>query len=137
MVWPIGKLVGISQMLAAPVERVDTRVEGLLDENRRLQREVEKWKQAAATGGGNDYLSRVQEVDGIKLLAAEVDGQDAAGLRLVLDKLREKFESGVVVLGGNAEGKASLCVSVSKDLVGRIKGPAVDVPCLDAHDGRA
>jgi len=115
------ELVGISQMLAAPVDRLDTRVEALMDENRRLQREVEKWKQAAATGGGNDYLSRVQEVDGIKLLAAEIDGQDAAGLRLVLDKLREKFESGVVVLGGSAEGKASLCVSVSKDLTGRIK----------------
>ncbi|MDX9975498.1 MAG: alanine--tRNA ligase [FCB group bacterium] len=115
------KLVGTAQLLAAPVDRLEDRVQSLLDENKRLQREVEKWKQAAATGGGQDYFSRVQDVDGVKLLAAEVDGQDAAGLRLVLDKLREKFESGVVVLGGNGEGKAALCVSVSKDLVGRIK----------------
>jgi alanyl-tRNA synthetase len=115
------RLVGVSQMLAAPVDRLEERVQSLLDESRRLQREVEKWKQAAATGGGTDYFSRVQDIDGVKLLAAEIDGQDASGLRLVLDKLREKFQSGVVVLGGNAEGKASLCVSVSKDLVGRIK----------------
>ena len=114
-------LAGAAHLLNATPDALESRVQALIDENKRLQREVEKWKQAAATGGSVDYFSRVQDVDGVKLLATEVEGQDAAGLRMVLDKLREKFESGVVVLGGNAEGKASLCVSVSKDLVGRVK----------------
>ena len=51
----------------------------------------------------------------------QVDGQDATGLRTLLDKLRDKLGSGVVVLGSAEEGKASLCIGVSKDLTGRIK----------------
>jgi alanyl-tRNA synthetase len=72
-------LVAAAQLFNVSPDRLVERVQALMDENRKLQREVEKWKQAAATGGGQDYLSRVQEVDGIKLLAAAVEGQDAAG----------------------------------------------------------
>ncbi len=114
-------LVSAAQMFNVSPDKLVDRLHALVEENKRLHREVDKWKQAAATGGGTDYLSQVRDVDGIKLLAAEVPGQDAAGLRLVLDKVREKFNSGVVVLGAAAEGKAALCVSVSKDLVDRIK----------------
>mgnify|MGYP002626788025 FL=1 len=66
-------------------------------------------------------MSKIQEVDGVKLLAAEVDGQEAAGLRVGMDKLREKLPSGVIVLGSGGDGKASLCVAVTKDLVASIK----------------
>ncbi|MBI5094737.1 MAG: alanine--tRNA ligase [Candidatus Hydrogenedentes bacterium] len=110
-----------AQLLNAGLDELPSRVQALIDENKRLGREVQKWKQAAATGGSVDYMSRVQEIDGVKLLASEVEGQDAAGLRMVLDSLRDKLTSGVLVLGSAAEGKASLCVSVSKDLVGKIK----------------
>jgi len=110
-----------AQLLNASTDQLETRVRTLMEENRKLQREVAKWKQAAATGGSVDYASQIQEVDGLKLLAAEVDGQDAEGLRLVMDKLKERLPSGVVVLGSAAEGKASLCVAVSKDLTGTIK----------------
>ena len=114
-------LTNAAHLLGAPVEELDARVQALLDENKKLGREVSKWKQAAATGGATDYMSKVEEVGGTKLLAAEVEGQDASGLRMVLDSLREKLPSGVLVLGSGSDGKASLCVSVSKDLVGAIK----------------
>lgn len=114
-------LAKASQLLNASAEQLDARVRALVDENRRLQREVAKWKQAAATGGPTDYTSSLQELNGVKLLAVEVDGQDAEGLRLVMDKLRERVPSGVLVLGSANEGKASLCVGVSKDLTNRIK----------------
>ncbi len=110
-----------AQMLNASVDTLPERVEAVLEENRRLQREVAKWKQAAATGGSVDYMSRVQDVNGIKVLASEVEGQDAAGLRMVMDTLREKLASGVIVLGSAEEGKAMLCVAVSKDLTSRVK----------------
>ena len=114
-------LVQTAQLLNASTDQLETRVKTLMEENRKLQREVAKWKQAAATGGSVDYASKIQDVDGLKLLAAEVDGQDAEGLRLVMDSLRERMPSGVIVLGSAAEGKASLCVAVSKDLTGKIK----------------
>ncbi len=114
-------LLNVAHALGSPIDDVDPRVRSLLEENKRLAREVAKWKQAAATGGSVDYMQKVQDVDGTKLLAAEVEGQDAAGLRMVMDKLREKFTSGILVLGAGAEGKASLCVAVSKDLTNRVK----------------
>ncbi len=114
-------LMKSSQILNASADQLDQRVKALMEENRRLQREVTRWKQAAATGGSADYADQIQDVDGLKVLAAEVDGQDAEGLRLVMDKLRERVPSGVVVLGSALEGKASLCVAVSKDLTNRIR----------------
>jgi alanyl-tRNA synthetase len=114
-------LLNVAHLLGSPLDDVDPRVRSLIEENKRLAREVSKWKQAAATGGSVDYMAKVMDVDGTKLLAAEVEGQDGPGLRLVMDKLREKLPSGILVLGGAAEGKAALCVGVSKDLTGRVK----------------
>ncbi|NIA14987.1 MAG: alanine--tRNA ligase, partial [Nitrospiraceae bacterium] len=111
----------IAYLLNTNLEDVPGRLESLMDENKRLGREVAKWKQAAATGGAIDHLSKVQEVGGIRLLAIDVADQDAKALRLVLDNLRDRLGSGVVVLGSAAEGKVSLCVGVSKDLTSRIK----------------
>ena len=66
-------------------------------------------------------MSKVCEIEGAKVLAVEVEGQDAPGLRSVMDTLRDRLPSGVVILGSASEGKASLCVAVSNDLTGRIK----------------
>ena len=93
--------------------------------NRKLSREVDKWKQAAATGGSVDYMSKVQEINGVKVLATEVDGQDAKGLRMVVDNLRDKIGSGIIVVGSAEGGKVSLCVGVTKDLTDRIKAGAL------------
>jgi alanyl-tRNA synthetase len=114
-------LQNAARLVGAPLEKLEGRIQALLDENKSLTREVSKWKQAAATGGGTDYMSQVQDVAGIKLLAVELDGQDAGGLRMAMDKLRDQIGSGVVVLGSGSEGKASLCVAVTKDLTAKIK----------------
>ena len=116
-----GALQNAAQLVGAPIEKLETRLEALLEENKSLGREVNKWKQAAATGGGTDFMSQVQEVSGVKLLAVELEGQDAGGLRMAMDKLRDQIGSGVVVLGSGSEGKASLCVAVTKDLTDRVK----------------
>ena len=115
------QLSGVAQLLNASTEAVLPRVQSLMEENRRLNREVARWKQAAATGGAVDYMSQVQDIEGVKLLAAEIDGQDADGLRLVMDKLRDQLGSGIVVLASGSEGKAALCVGVTKDLTSRVK----------------
>ena len=108
-------------LLSASPEDLEKRIQSLLDENKRLARDVQKWKQAAATGGAVDHMSKVQEVGGIKLLTLQIDGQDGKGLRIVQDDLKNKIGSGIVVLGSEDEGMVSLCVGVTQDLVGRIK----------------
>jgi alanyl-tRNA synthetase len=115
------ELARTAHLVNCGLDDLESRVQALIDENKRLAREVAKWKQAAATGGSVDYMSRVQDVKGVKVLAAEIADQDPAGLRMVLDSLRDKLRSGVVILGSVSEGKVSLCVGVTKDLTGRIK----------------
>jgi len=115
------QLSGVARLLNVGADSVLARVEGIMEENKRLNREVTKWKQAAATGGSVDYMSKVQEVKGVKLLAVQVEGQDANGLRMIMDKLRGQIGSGIVVLGSGEEGKVNLCVGVTKDLTSRIK----------------
>jgi len=119
------ELAGAALLLTAPVDGVAARVQALIDENKRLEREVRRWKQAAATGGSVDHMANVQEVCGVKVLATEIEGQDAAGLRMVVDDLRGRLGSGVIVAATAGEGKASLCVGVSKDLTGRIQAGEV------------
>lgn len=114
-------LQGALHLLATTPDQLESRVQAIVDENKRLQRELAKWKQQAAVGGQTDYLQQVKQVNGLKLLAVQVDGLDAEGLRSVMDKLRERLPSGVLVLGSANEGKASLCVGVSKDLISKVR----------------
>jgi alanyl-tRNA synthetase len=114
-------LTGAARALNARPDTLNERLEALQEENRKLAREVEKWKQTAATGGSVDYMSQVIEVGGVKLLATEAPGQDAKGLRMVMDNLRDKLGSGVLVLGSAYDGKVALVVAVSQDLTDRIK----------------
>jgi alanyl-tRNA synthetase len=111
----------IAHLLSAQTEHLEERVRAVLDENRRLQREVQKWKQAAAMGGTVDYMNQIQEIGGVRLLAAQIDGQDAEGLRTLMDQLRDKIGSGVVVLGSGLDDKVALCIGVTKDLTGKVR----------------
>ncbi|HRZ18265.1 MAG TPA: DHHA1 domain-containing protein, partial [Candidatus Hydrogenedentes bacterium] len=109
-----------AHLLSARPDALVERISALQDELKRLGREVDKWKQAAATGG-TDYMSRVVDVKGVKVLAVEVDGMDAKGLRPVLDQLKDKLGSGVIVLGSVDDEKVALCAGVTKDLTARVR----------------
>ena len=115
------QLNGTAQLLKTSLDSVEDRVKLLLEENRKLAKEVEKWKAAAAAGNIGDLLEQVQEINGIKVLAASVDGQDGKGLKTLIEKLRDKLESGVIVLGSASEGKVALNVCVTNDLTKQVK----------------
>jgi len=110
----------VLQTLSARPDEVEKRLHGLIEENKRLQREVEKWKQTAATGSGKDLMSQVKEIKGLKVLIIQLADLDAKSLRTVLDQYKDKLGSGVVVLGGGGEGKVALAAGVTKDLIARI-----------------
>jgi alanyl-tRNA synthetase len=101
-------------------------VERLQEELKRARRTNEELKQklASGAGGGGDSSggngNDVREVAGVRVLAREASELDAAGLRQLSDTLLARVKSGVVVLGRQADGKASIIVRTSKDLHGRV-----------------
>jgi len=115
-----GQLMAAAHLLSARPDALEERIRALMDENRKLSREVDKWKQAAATGGGTDHMSRAVDVNGVKVLALQLDGLDAKALRVALDQFKDKIGSGVVVLGSAVDDKVALIAGVTKDLTGRV-----------------
>ncbi|HET7500161.1 MAG TPA: alanine--tRNA ligase [Kofleriaceae bacterium] len=109
------------RLKAAPFE-VAQRVDKLIAEQKALDREIEKLKQRLASGGGaRDLMTDVVTIKGIKVLAAQVEVDDAKVLRDTGDQLRDKLGSGVVVLAGTGGPEVKLVAMVTKDLVGKVQ----------------
>jgi alanyl-tRNA synthetase len=101
----------------APAE-VPARVEKLLEERRAVQKELDALKHAKAGEAAGDLMSEVRDVNGTKVLGVRVDGMDAEGMRQMIDDLRGRLGSGVVLVISEAGGKVLLAAGVTKDLVG-------------------
>jgi len=95
------------------------RVERILARQKELQREVETLQAQLNAGKSADMLAAVREIDGIKVLAAAVTSDDVRKLRELADSLKDRLGSGILALGANIGGKATLLVTVSSDLVPR------------------
>ena len=92
------------------------------EEVKKLRRELEQMRMKSASAATADAASAAVEVKGIKVLAQRVDALDKSQMRNLVDELRGKLGSGVVVLGAATdEGKVSLIAGVTKDLTGRIQ----------------
>jgi len=106
---------------AAPAELAD-RIAALLEDRRKLERQVAELQKKLATGGS---AATVEEVNGVKLSARNLGDVPAKDLKGLADAILKQQESGVVALVSTAEGKASIVVAVSADLTGKIS--AVDL----------
>jgi len=91
------------------------------EELKRLRRELDQVRMKAASASVSDAASSAVEVKGVKVLSRRVDSLDKSQMRELVDQLRGKLGSGVVVLGAAAEGKVTLIVGVTKDLTGRVQ----------------
>jgi len=92
----------------------------MLDRARVLEREVSELKTQLAMGGGDGEKQRVLSVDGMSVVTARYDGVDVKDLRKIMDQIRARTGSGIIVLGSAADGKATLLCAVSNDLVARV-----------------
>jgi alanyl-tRNA synthetase len=95
------------------------RVERILKHTKELEKEIENLKGKLAAKDSGDLMNQIKEVGGVKVLAVEVNIADAKTLRDFGDKLRDKLESGVILLGSKAGEKAMLLCMVTKDLAGK------------------
>ena len=117
------RLERLGERLKTKPEQVEARVESLVERNRSLEKELEQLKAKLASAAGSDMLSQVHEVNGVKLLATQLEGVSGKDLRGILDQLKNKLSSGVIILGvaDQAAGKVSLIAGVTQDLTGRVK----------------
>ncbi|MDR5858972.1 alanine--tRNA ligase [Halomonas eurihalina] len=117
------RVARIGERLKAKPEQVEERVTSLVERNRDLEKKLERLKAKLASAAGSDMLDEAREVKGIKVLAKRLEGVSGKELRGLLDQLKNKLGSGVVVLGVGDEqaGKVSLIAGVTDDLTGRVK----------------
>jgi alanyl-tRNA synthetase len=116
--------------LRVPLEDVPSRVTALLEERKRLERELtdakKKLAMSSSGGGESDGADGVRTVGDVKLMARAVEGIELKDLRSLADEGKKKVGSGVVaIVGVTGDGKAGLVVGVTEDLVARFN--AVDL----------
>jgi alanyl-tRNA synthetase len=105
-----------------PVDALRQRLAAQDDELKKLRRELDESRMKSAASRVSGATDQAVEVAGIKVLAQRVDALDRGQMRTLVDNLRNKLGSGVVVLGGaQEEGKVALIVGVTKDLTGKIQ----------------
>jgi alanyl-tRNA synthetase len=111
---------GLSSGLRTSRNDLQGTVSRLQDELKKARREAEELRLKLASGATSTSNGESREVAGIKVLAREASGLDAAAMRQLSDTLLARIKSGVVVLGRSGEGKVSLIVRTSADLTGKV-----------------
>ncbi|MFA0813516.1 alanine--tRNA ligase [Microbulbifer epialgicus] len=114
------RLEDIAALLKARPDTLAGKVEQLLLNNRKLEKEVVQLKTRLASGTGGDLTAQAVEIAGFKLLAASIDGVDPKSLRDLADQMKSKLGSGVVLLAAPGEDKVALVAVVTKDLTDRL-----------------
>jgi alanyl-tRNA synthetase len=104
---------------AKPGELIDA-IEKLTDSEKKLRKEIEAQQMKSAASAAGDLLQQVREIKGVRVIAARVEVTDRAAMRQMIDDLRGKIQSGVIVLGSVAEGRVSLIAAVTKDLTAKL-----------------
>ncbi|HIL85230.1 MAG TPA: alanine--tRNA ligase [Pseudomonadales bacterium] len=96
------------------------KLRALIDQNKKLEKTIADLNRKLATGGvGPDIAESAIDLGGVKLVVSQLDGADPKSLPDVLDQLKNKIGSGIIVLGTVSEGKVGLIVGVTKDLTDR------------------
>ena len=114
-------LGGVAGTLKVLPKDVPARVAAVLDQVRKLERELAALKGKLASAQGDDMLSQAVDVKGAKVLAANLQGADLTALRETMDKLKDKLKSAAIVLASVVDGKVTLIAGVTADLTGKVK----------------
>src|SRR5712691_8366201 len=114
------RLEQLAQLLKVPVGEIDTRLTQMLEERKRLERDLGETRKKLAMGGGSRSDDGIRTVGDVKLLARAVDGVDLKDLKGLVDEGKKQVGSGVVaIVGVTGEGKAGIVVGVTSDLTAR------------------
>ncbi|SHF80143.1 alanyl-tRNA synthetase [Lampropedia hyalina DSM 16112] len=111
-----------ARTLKTPVADLLGKLEQQLEHTKALEKEIAALKGKLASSQGDDLAAQAVNVQGLKILAAQLEGADAKTLRETLDKLKDKLQTAAIVLASvGADGKVQLAAGVTKDSIGKVK----------------
>jgi len=138
--WLVGRedaLKNAASLLRTTPEDVEARVAALLDERRKLERELAETKKALALGGGAAKAEAAdEEVNGVKFSGQVLEGLDPKELRGLLDQAKQRMGSGVAAIVAVNEGKASIAAAVTEDLVATVSAVELVRKGVEALGGK-
>jgi alanyl-tRNA synthetase len=120
----------------SPAEALKAELEKKDSEIKRLTRELDSVRMKSASSSTANIGDQIKDVKGVKVLAHRVDNLERAQMRTLVDQLRDKIGSGVVVLGSASNGSVSLIVGVTKDLTSRVQAGKVIAPVAQKVGGK-
>ncbi|HWW72432.1 MAG TPA: alanine--tRNA ligase [Duganella sp.] len=115
------RLLEAAAALKASPEELTARIGQVQDHVKALEKELAALKSKLASGQGDELVTQAVDVNGIKVLAATLDGADVARLRETMDKLKDKLKTAAIVLASVADGKVSLIAGVTADATSKVK----------------
>jgi alanyl-tRNA synthetase len=133
---PASELASDGEKSFSPADALKAELERKDSEIKRLTRELDQVRMKSASSSTANVGEKVKEVKGVKVLAHRVDNLERAQLRTLVDQLRDKIGSGVVVLGSASNGNVSLIVGVTKDLTSRVQAGKVIGPVAQKVGGK-
>jgi alanyl-tRNA synthetase len=122
-------VISPAEVLKAELDKKDSEI-------KRLTRELDSVRMKSASSSTANIGEQIKDVKGVKVLAHRVDNLERAQMRTLVDQLRDKIGSGVVVLGSASNGSVSLIVGVTKDLTGRVQAGKVIGPVAQKVGGK-
>ncbi len=120
----------------SPADALKAELEKKDAEIKRLARELDQARMKSASSSTANVADKIKDVKGVKVLAHRVDNLERAQLRTLVDQLRDKIGSGVVVLGSASNGNVALIVGVTKDLTSRVQAGKVIGPVAQKVGGK-
>jgi alanyl-tRNA synthetase len=115
------RLAAAAAALKAQPDEITTKIRQVLDNVRSLEKELARLKSRVAAARGDELLEQAEEVKGVKVLAAALDGADAKALRETMDKLKDKLRSATIVLAASDGARVTLIAGVTPDLTAKVK----------------
>ncbi|GAB0111629.1 alanine--tRNA ligase [Pseudoalteromonas distincta] len=115
------QLSDVAALVKGDSASVLEKVTALLEKSKGLEKQIAQLSDKLASAAGASLLDSVVEINGVKLLVANVEGTESKALRGMVDDLKNKIGSGVIALGVASGDKVSLIAGVTKDLTGKVK----------------
>ncbi len=130
------ELFTLSQLLKVEPSLISEKISGLLQKNKTLEKSIHQLQNKAASEQGNDLANNTIEIKGIKVVVTQLPQCEPKSLRDLMDQVKNKLGSGVVLLGGIAQSKAHLIAGVTKDLTQQIQANALIKVAAELVDGK-
>ncbi len=130
------RLAEFSQLLSSSGDEAVEKLRQLFDRQKKLERELDSLRSKAAGSATADLAGSARDVDGIKVVAARLEGLDAKSLRDSVDQLKQQLGDCVILLAGAADGRVSLIAGVHGKALGRIKAGGVVAHVAAQIDGK-